>query len=426
MLWRKNKNKHQTVWFGFLVCFIAGLFYCYEFVLRIIPGALQGELSSAFGNISATTFGQLSALYYFAYSPMQLPVGILMDRYGPRRLLSFASLLCTLGLWMFANTSSLWIAGAGRFLMGFGSSFAFVGVLSLATRWLPRRYFSLIAGLITTLGMLGLIYGSIKITTLSLKIGWLPVLQGITVLGAGLTLLIFLVVRDGEGPFAAPKYPWRVFFFKVGKVLISPQIWLISILGACLYTSLSVFGELWGKTYLEQAHHLTKLQAAKAMSFLFLGWAVGAPLAGYLSDRFERRLPILVLGAIFSFFSIMMILYYPNLSYTSLNLLLFLYGLFTSTEIIVFVMAKEMNGALLSGTVFSVVNMVVTLGGVVFQPLVGKLLDSFGTKTILNDRIIYSAHSYQLALSILPLALLLVILLSCFLNEKQRSECKEV
>src|SRR3990167_11538252 len=116
----KNTPKH--LWLGVLICTVAGLFYCYEFVLRIIPGVLQTEISAAFGHISATEFGQLSAFYYFAYSPMQMPVGILMDRYGPWRLLTLACLCCTVGSWMFMDTTSLTVAEAGRFLVGFGSS----------------------------------------------------------------------------------------------------------------------------------------------------------------------------------------------------------------------------------------------------------------------------------------------------------------
>ena len=88
--------------YGLIFCTIGAFFYCYEFVLRIIPGALQGELSEAYGNISAATFGQIAALYYFAYSPMQVPVGMLMDRFGPRRLLTFACVCCTIGSFMFS------------------------------------------------------------------------------------------------------------------------------------------------------------------------------------------------------------------------------------------------------------------------------------------------------------------------------------
>lgn len=407
----------KQLMYGTFICFIGAIFYCYEFILRIIPGVLQTELSTALGHISATTFGQISALYYFAYSPMQMPVGMLMDRFGPRRLLTFACLCCTLGSWMFTLTTSIFLVGAGRFLVGFGSSFAFVGVLSLALHWLPRRYFSLVAGLMTTLGMLGLFYGEVQITEWSQRIGWENVLLFISLLGCGLSVLILLVVRDGPIGHQANKHPLPDFFRNVLKVLLAPEIWVIGFVGACLYTSLSVFGELWGKTYLEQAHHLTKVEAAKTVSAVFLGWAVGAPIAGYLSDRTGRRLLPLVLGAILSLICISLVLYMPGLSYSNLNVLLFLYGVFSSTEIIVFIMAKECSGVELTGTVFAATNMIVTFGGVIFQPLVGKLLDTFGDSGIVGGEHIYTVVDYQVALSILPISLMLVTILAFFIKD---------
>lgn len=418
MIEKKQVNQ-PTLYFGYLVCTIGALFYCYEFILRIIPGAVQSELSAAFGYISASTFGQLSAFYYFAYSPMQLPVGLLMDRFGPRRLLTFACLCCTLGSFMFTFTSSILIAGSGRFLVGFGSSFAFVGVLSLAMQWLPRKYFSLAAGLITTLGMLGLVYGEVKITQMVITTGLQSVLFSMVGLGAVLSVFIFFVVRDGPGGHKTKGLPLPVFFRDVMKVLMSAEVWLIGVVAACLYTSLSVFGELWGKTYLEQAHHLTKIQAARSISVLFLGWAVGAPLAGYLSDISGRRVLSLVIGAFMSLICISFILYYPDLPYFWLNGFIFLYGVFSGTEIVAFVMAKENSGAKLTGTVFAAINMIVTLGGVIFQPLVGKLLDKFGNGQVVAGEYIYSVIDYQVALSILPLSLLMVMVIAFFLKDKQ-------
>lgn len=414
-------NKRTVSFWGSLICAVGGLFYCYEFILRIIPGALQSELSSAFGGISATAFGELSALYYFAYSPMQMPVGMLMDRFGPRRLLTFACLCCTLGSWFFSCTSSLWLAGSGRFLVGFGSSFAFVGVLSLTTNWLPRRFFSLVAGLITTFGMLGLVYGEVKITHIAATLGLNTVLMFMVGFGVVLTAVIFLLVYDGPDGHKSHRQELKSFFQSVWSVLISPQVWLIGLVGACLYTSLSVFGELWGKTYLEQAHHLTKTEAAETISFLFVGWAVGAPLSGYLSDHTGRRVLPLVIGAFMAMVSIAIVLYYPGLSSTVLKVLLFSYGVFSSSEIIVFIMAKENTGAKLSGTVFAATNMIVTLGGVIFQPLVGKLLDSVGDSQIINGEHVYSILDYQLALSLLPISLLVVLILAFFLRDRNRS-----
>src|SRR3990167_2464602 len=365
-----KQNASQKFWTGGLICIVAALFYCYEFILRILPGALQAELSAAFGNISATAFGQISAAYYFAYSPMQLPVGMLMDRYGPRRLLIFACLCCTLGSWFFMQTDSISLSSFGRFLVGFGSSFAFVGVLTLALHWLPRKYFSFAAGLITTLGMLGLVYGEVKIADIALSMGWKHVLYLTVIGGFGLNFIIFLVVRDAPVSYINHTNSARVFFNHVKIILFDPQIWIIGVIGACLYTSLSVFGELWGQTYLEQAHHLSKLEAAHAVSALFLGWAVGAPIFGYISDRSGHRLLLLIIGAIMSLICIGFILYYTGIPYIILNILLFAYDVFSATEIIIFIMGKENSMHELSGTAFAVVNMIVTLGGVILQPLV--------------------------------------------------------
>ena len=414
-----NLITSKQIILGALICAIGAFFYCYEFVLRIIPGVLQSELSAAFGHISASTFGQLSALYYFAYSPMQLPVGILMDRFGPRRLLLLACLCCTGGSFLFSYSSSIWIAGSGRFLVGFGSSFAFVGVLSLAVHWLPRRYFSLVAGLMTTLAMLGLVYGEIKITELAASMGLNYVLLTMVVIGLLLTSLIFFVVRDRPEGHIVEAQPLSEFCHNILRVLTSRQVWLIAFVGACLYTSLSVFGELWGKSYLEQSYHLTKLEAAKTISVMFLGWAVGAPLVGYFSDRCGRRVFALVLGAFSSLVCISLVLYCPGLSYVSLNILMFLYGLFSASEIIIFVMAKESSGAKLSGTIFAAANMIVTLGGVIFQPLVGVLLDTFGsaTKTVTGEYV-YSVLDYQIALSVLPVSLFLVLIAAFFLEDR--------
>lgn len=410
------KRKH--LWLGTLICVIGAIFYCYEFILRIIPGALQSELSAAFGHISATAFGQLSAAYYFAYSPMQLPVGMLMDRFGPRRLLTLACLLCTLGSILFSYSTSIVLAGSGRFLMGFGSSFAFVGVLSLALNWLPRRYFSLAAGLVTTMGMLGIVYGEVKLTEMVVSMGLLKALSTMVVFGFILSVFIYLIVRDrplfGE---TRAQQPLNEFFHSAWRVLASYEVWIIGFVGACLYTSLSVFGELWGKSYLEHAHHLSGIDAARTISAMFLGWAVGAPLAGYLSDLTGRRVFPLVAGAGLSLICICVVLYWPNLSYVSLNIWLFLYGVFSATEIIVFVMAKENSGAKLSGTVFAATNMIVTLGGVILQPLVGKLLDTFGENALVGGERIYRAVDYQLALSVLPISLLFVMVMAFFLKD---------
>lgn len=418
-------SKRLVTWYGILICAAAGAFYAYEFVLRVLPGALQTELMTAFGNVSAGVFGQISALYYFAYSPMQLPVGILMDRYGPRKVLSFACFLCAIGSWFFVQTPHLWLVGVGRFLVGLGSAFAFVGMLLLGHHWLPRRFFSLLAGLVTTFAMLSLMFGVIKMTAFAAVVGYLSILKFFAIFGLVLSIVMYCIVRDTpQGKVVVHQQSWQLFFKEVWLVLWNPSVWFVGTVGALLYTALSVFGELWGKTYLEQAHHLTSMEAATAVSSIFLGWAIGAPVVGYLSDHSGYRFSPLFWGAFLGAISISVVLYVPGLSWWSISICLFLYGIFTASEIIVFVMGKELCEAKLAGTVFAAVNMIVMLGGMILQPLVGYALDWHAARNahLLNGHYVYLASDYRFALSFLPVAL--VIAMGLLIRFKSSPRCR--
>ena len=416
-----RENKQQLVW-GIIICTIAAIFYCYEYLLRIIPGAIQPELRQAFGNITATAFGNLTAYYYYAYTPMQLPVGMLMDRFGPKRLLFIACLLCALGSAMFTYTPSIYIAGLGRFLVGFGSAFAFVGVLSLTHAWLPRKYFSMVAGIVTTLAMAGAIAGEVGITWLASDYGWKAILYGTALFGVLLTLVIFFFVKDSPEGHQVEVLSRTDFFRDVIKVMTSLQVWIIGIVGSLLYLSLSVFAEVWGQTYLRVVHNLSALDAAKAVSMVFFGWAIGAPLAGAISDWTGRRIMLLVVGAVMGAICISAVLYMPTLSITNIKLLLLFYGIFSSTEIIIFIMGKENCDARLAGTAFAVVNMIVMLGGAILQPMVGIMLDSVWTGGMADNARVYSAADFQIVLSVLPLGLLAVAILAFFLRENSSNE----
>ena len=260
--------------------------------------------------------------------------------------------------------------------------------------------------------MLGLISGEIYITRLVKDLPLNQVLMSAAMVGLILALAIFFVVRDSPSTQKQQGrlIPFPVFLKQVFLVLRSPYTWIIGLMGACLYTSLSIFGELWGKSFLEISFHLSKEQAAQSMAYMFLGWAVGAPLSGFCSDRSRQRLhPIIVctMGALICF---CLILYASQLSYTGLNLCLFGYGLFSSIEITVFIMANEYSKVPhLSGTTFSAVNMIVSFMGMIFQPLVGALLDWSSPYGYVHH---YSLGNYRVGLSVVVVALLTVLVIS--------------
>ena len=412
-----------------VVCGLAAAFYCYEYLLRITPGLIVPELQRAFSvhgaYLDATQIGHLSAFYYYAYTPMQIPVGLLMDRYGPRCVITFAVFCCAAGTVLFGFTEALWLAAVGRFFTGFGSAFAFVGVLKLASTWLPANRFGMVTGLATSLGMIGAMLGAVFLTKLIDIIGWREMLFYASSIGFIMMPIIWLVVRD-----APPNYrhasdllrrkssgmSFRQLWQEIRSSIKNPQIWLSGVIGGLLMAPTMVFPELWGKPYLEAVHHFTPLEASTAVTFVFLGWAVGGPLAGLFSDLLGRRRLPLIIGSILATALLLFFLYYPTLSKTEIQILLFGIGFVSSVQVICFAISRENCSAGLAGTVVAVTNFSINCFSI-SQVVVAKILDLTWDGKMLDNAKVYSIESYQTSMMLLPIATLLALMLIFFLRE---------
>ncbi len=430
MLKAENKAPQavkKTELLGWLVCSLGALFYCYEYLLRIQPSVMVPELMRQF-HISAYQFSALISLYYLAYTPMQAVVGVITDLYGPRYILTFAVFVCALGSFFFGVADSLFLASVGRFLVGFGSAFAFVSALKLASIWLPLNRFALFAGLVTALGMMGGMAGDIGLTHLIGRIGWKETIYLGTIVGVVLMPFIWLIVRDPQNSTSqtriSTRSAYKETFAGILVILYNPQVWLAGLIGAILYLSLSVFAELWGISFLKGAYHLDANQAALANSTVFFGWLVGAPLTGWISDRMKKRRLPLIFGCLLSAIIITWVIYAPTTPLTLLMLLLFLFGAFCSIEVVVFAVSRETSPKHVSGAAVAFVNLLVMLGGLALQPLVGKILYLNWGGEKAQGIPIYSAHSYQLALTIIPILMLVGVLLSYLLKESFNSSDK--
>lgn len=369
-------------------------FFFYAWVLRVAPSVMVEELMRDFA-VGAGVLGHLSAAYFYGYAGMQVPVGLLLDRFGPRRLMTVAALACAAGCLLFALGNSLATVTAGRFLIGASAAFSLVGSMAVAGQWFPANRFAILSGLSMAMGMAGGVFGQAPLRLAVEASDWRTATLFLAAGGALLAVAAWATVRDkqrGSGGLAG-------MLSGLGIVVRHRQTWLIAMAGLGTSAPLLAFAGLWGVPFLETAYGFTRTQAATLTSVIFVGWGIGAPLIGWLSDRAGRRKAPLVAGLVLETLTLAVLVYVPGLPTPLLAGLCFLIGFFGSAQIVCFALVKENHPPTLSGTGIGFVNGMVTGAGALFQPLVGFLLDLAWTGETAFGARVYGVDAYQIALA---------------------------
>lgn len=401
---------------GWLIWLVVSLFYLYELILRIVPSVIVPDLMHDF-SVTATGVGALSVFYYYAYTPIQLPVGLLIDRFGARWQLISACLICVLGTFLFASAHSEALLALSRLLIGLGSAFAWVAVTYLISHWFPVRQRGMLIGLGSSVGLLGGMGGQGPMVLFTDAVGWRPANHTLALCGIVLALLLWLIVRDAPKNSPNPKGPSLTSALKgMRSVALSYQSWLCALFSVLLYLCVSVLAELWGISFLESVHHLTPLEAGCGTSLIYFGMLIGGPLIGLFSDRTHRRKPFMVGGALLSAIALALLIFMSQLSLTLIYVLLFTFGFFLSAQLLSFSLIIELNNPRTKGSALAFNNFITMIGGMVMQPAVGWLLDLSwrGAEGAIRT---YSTESFRFALAALPISCLLGALFALFLRE---------
>ncbi len=397
---------------------LPALFFLYEFMLRVSPSVVAPQLTQEFHS-NAADFGFSMGLYYYAYAPMQLVVGIMLDRWGSRRPLAIAAVLCAAGSAVFALAHSLDMAGAGRLLAGVGSAFAYVGTIYVASVWFPRCRLALIAGVTAALGMAGAVAGEVVLEWIEDMVTWRQSFWGFAVAGLGLGLGIWLVVPKRPVWFEAQSARTRTgdgVFHGLGCVLRNPRTWVLSLVAGLLYLPVGAFAAMWGNWYLEDG--LGMASPADADAMLFVGLGVAAPLLGWLADRFERPRLVLQIGiAVALAGTTLMLLLGPGQTWAVIPLL-FIQGFGVGSIVVAFPMGMHMNPDHARGAAITFINFFQMLLAGVGLWLIGVILDAdahHGAKVAGEHS--FGLGDFRIAFLMLPIGLAVALAGTLLLRE---------
>ena len=356
--------------------------YLIAFYQRVAPAVITGELSREFG-LSGASLGNLSAFYFYGYVAVQIPTGLLADRWGPRKVLTAGAALTALGTLLFALAPSLEFANAGRLAIGAAGGVAFVAMMKLASHWMPARQFAFATALALFIGTLGATMAGAPLRVAVDAFGWRAVMVASAAVTAAVAVAIWVIVRDDPAESGYASY-FASDTHGTGAPSIAAQIrevfgysntWAMLVIPGALSGIVLAFAGLWGVPYLVTQYGFAPRGAATVASAMLITWAIGGLAFASISQRMGRRKRPIVAGLVATALLWAVVVFVPGLSRTVLVAVLMATAFAAGAAMLTFPFAKESVPPRLAGTVGGIANMGMMLGGMLTQPVVGVVLD---------------------------------------------------
>ncbi len=416
-----TNNKRQVL--PLIICSLAAFFYIYDYFIQVAPAVFTDQLMAEF-RIGASGLGALGAFFFYSYAGMQIPAGMLLDRFGARKILTFAVFISALGVMLFATTASFSMACFARFIIGFGSAFAFLSALFLASRWFSHQYFALIAGLVQFGGCVGSLIGEAPLAFAVNHYGWRSTLFAIGVFTLFLSVLYWWVIRDGKANHYPKIQPKLTITQRLQMVFTDKQVLWIAVCGFCCWIPVATIGALWGVPYLMQVYQCSNIIAAELCSLFWLGIGIGSPVLGWLSDKIQSRKIPCYIGFGAGVIAALVVLEAPALPMWCVAIALFLLGLMAALQSLTFAIAKDCLPRQTFGTASGLINMAAVGSGAIAQQVIGYMLQANWGGQLVNGLPVYDVHDYQISLVLLPIATVIGLLVSVFML--QETGCQHV
>lgn len=408
-----------------LIILLAAIFFCYEFLLQSSPGVITNELLHDF-SLNAASLSVLAACFFYAYAPTQLVGGVLYDNFGPRILITIACLICAIGTASFAFGDTFHWLALGRFLMGLGGAFAFVGMLVLVSRWLPEKYFALSAGLLQSLGCIAAICGQVPLAIAVEHYGWRSCFHVLFYAGIIIAICVWLVIRDwpeGNKPVVDEIHhsPTAGLWLSLTQVFSKSQTYWVAIYSFMIWAPIVVFAGLWGIPYVSTVYNISITHASTVGMMVWIGIGVGSPLFGIWSTAIKNRKVPLAVSALIGLIAAVITLYVA-LPLWVMYVVLFIFGVGASGQTLIFALVQDNNPSPVVGTAMGFNNLAVVAGGALCQPLAGYLISLHWSGIIINGVPHYTMADYKYALVLLPISYGIALIISCFFLRE--SHCK--
>lgn len=406
-----------------LIYVLVALFLCFEMAVQVSPGVITNELMRDF-KINAFWLGFMSSVYFYSYTAMQIPAGLLFDRFKLRTVIIVPLLVCSFGTYLFSFANTVLFGSLARLLMGCGSAFAFIAVLVTAANVFDRKYFAFLAGVTQMLAAVGAMSGNFPLNRIVDCVGWRTTMQGLTYVGVALAFAIWFFVRyEDRSHYKKDSSCNRSALESLKSIVSKSQTWIIALYACLLWAPMAVFASLWGRDFFVKAYNLSSSNAAILVSLMWVGIAVGSPIFGWWLDRsYNRKTPLFV-TALIGLISFSIVILGWNLPIFFVGLFTVLAGAACSGQALSFALVRDNNQNHDVASAIGFNNMAVVISGAIFQPLVSKLIQSCSKNVIQDGVPVLVAQDYRYGLSVIVICYFVGTVVSLFFIKDKKNSC---
>jgi predicted MFS family arabinose efflux permease len=369
---------------------IASIFYAYQYVLRVMPSVLMDDIMQQF-NIDAAVFGQFSGVYYLGYSLMHLPIGIMLDHYGPKKIMTACILLTVVGLLPMIFTQHWVYPTIGRILIGIGSSAAILGAFKIIRMTFSDACFSRMLSFTVTIGVIGGIYGGGPIAYMNEKFGYQVVVEIFACLGVALALVTYLIVPNIERENKA------TVLSEIKEVLTNRKVVLTCVFAGLMVGPMEGFADIWGTAFLKQVYGLSNDIASSLPSMIFIGMCFGAPVLSFIAEKSKSYLATIIgSGLIMSVIFIALIM--AKLDTSSMTISFVIVGICCAYQILAIYKASTYVADHVVGLTTAVANMIIMIFGYGFHAVIGFVIKSNSSGS--------SSEAFVYGVGVIPITLI--------------------
>jgi sugar phosphate permease len=425
---KRFNRRRWMIWAPLGFAFLAVYFH------RTATGVMADSLMQEFSITSAAEMGGLASVYFYTYAAMQLPAGILADFYGPRRTITLALLLATVGAVSFSQAESITALYIGRVLSSLGVGLIYVNIVKIHAEWFRVREFATMTGLMVMAGSAGFLLAATPLAFVVESYGWRNSFLMIAAYSLLVAACCWLLVRDRPAAVGLPSVA-EVEAVENGitlnaaaetciadslkTVMRNPYTWWPFLSSVTVYGVYMAFMGLWGVPYFMQIYGMSRIAAANFIVVMAVGTMLGGPLIGVLSDRLGlRRAPNVWCTAGFLFVWLLLTVWGSGKPpIWALYPICFGMGVGMSGVNLNTACGKEVNPPHMTGIAAGVVNSGSFVGGALMQPIFGWVLDRHWQGAIVQGVRIYPLEAYQSAFWVCAAVLLLAIVSALLIKE---------